>query len=342
MKAHEINFDGLIGPTHNYGGLSIGNVASMRHSEQPSNPKEAAKQGLAKMKMMMDLGLKQAVLPPHERPHIYTLKKLGYSGTDAQILDNCFFNDPTLLTNCSSASAMWTANAATASASVDCQDGKLHLTPANLSNKFHRSIEHETTQRILKAIFKDEKHFVIHPALPPGDHLSDEGGANHTRLSDQYGDQGLEFFVFGKYALQTGKPKPKFFPARQTDEASKAIARRHGLDTKRIVIAQQSPFAIDAGVFNNDVISVGNQNVLLYHEQAFFDPETVIQELKQKFEETSSKELCLIKVSAQEVTLEEAVRSYIFNSQLVSLDKENMALIAPIECQENRVVKKNH
>ena len=27
--AYEVNFDGLVGPTHNYAGLSYGNVASL-------------------------------------------------------------------------------------------------------------------------------------------------------------------------------------------------------------------------------------------------------------------------------------------------------------------------
>jgi len=341
MNSFEINFDGLVGPTHNYGGLSLGNVASTKHKAQTSNPKEAALQGLKKMKKLMELGLKQAVLPPHERPHIYTLRQLGFTGTDAEIMEKCFQVDPNLLINCSSASAMWTANAATISPSADCHDGKVHITPANLSNMFHRLIERETTERIFKAIFKNEKHFVIHPSLPSGTHFGDEGAANHTRLCQNYGDPGVEFFVFGRYAFLPGKPKPKFFPARQTDEASRAIIRLHGLDPRKVVLAQQNPFATDAGVFHNDVISVGNQNVFIYHEQAFFDADRVINELKERFLQTSKQELCTIKVSAHEVTIAEAVHTYLFNSQLVSLDNGQMVLIAPKESEDNRVVKKS-
>jgi len=87
MKAYEVNFDGIVGPTHNYSGLSYGNVASMEHEKLISNPKEAALQGLQKMKFLMDLGLKQAVLPPQERPDIHTLRSLGFTGSDKDILE---------------------------------------------------------------------------------------------------------------------------------------------------------------------------------------------------------------------------------------------------------------
>ena len=73
----EVNFDGLVGPTHNYGGLSWGNIASQRHGGDVSNPKSAALQGLGKMKLLADLGVGQAVLPPHERPDIAALRGLG-------------------------------------------------------------------------------------------------------------------------------------------------------------------------------------------------------------------------------------------------------------------------
>ncbi|EAP0071555.1 succinylarginine dihydrolase, partial [Salmonella enterica subsp. enterica serovar Stanley] len=49
MTAHEVNFDGLVGLTHHYAGLSFGNEASTRHRFQMSNPRLAVKQGLLKM-----------------------------------------------------------------------------------------------------------------------------------------------------------------------------------------------------------------------------------------------------------------------------------------------------
>ncbi len=52
----EINFDGIVGPSHNYAGLSLGNLASARNAGAVSRPRDAALQGLAK-----DLGVSQQV-----------------------------------------------------------------------------------------------------------------------------------------------------------------------------------------------------------------------------------------------------------------------------------------
>jgi len=195
--AIEANFDGLVGPTHNYSGLSYGNVASSLNSARPSNPKAAALQGLTKMKALADMGFVQGVLAPHERPHIPTLRALGFTGTDQQVLAEAVSKAPKLLAAVSSASCMWTANAATVSPSADTKDGRVHFTPANLVNKFHRSIEHTVTGRILQATFPDRAHFAHHPALPSVDHFGDEGAANHTRFCSDYGKPGVELFVYG-------------------------------------------------------------------------------------------------------------------------------------------------
>ena len=76
-KASEVNFDGLVGPTHNYAGLAYGNVASMKHALTPANPRAAVLEGLEKMKLLMDLGVVQGVLPPHERPRHGKLEAIG-------------------------------------------------------------------------------------------------------------------------------------------------------------------------------------------------------------------------------------------------------------------------
>lgn len=269
MKTVEANFDGLVGPTHNYAGLSFGNVASKSNAKAKSNPKQAALQGLQKMKALADLGMFQGVLAPQERPDIYSLRRLGFNGTDAQVLQSAAKQAPAVFLACCSASSMWTANAATVSPSADCNNHKVNFTPANLTNKFHRSIEPTVTGNVLRATFTDEAHFSHHQHLPENDHFGDEGAANHTRFCEQYGQQGVEFFVYGKHAFNDAHPAPKKFPARQTIEASQAIARLHGLDHKKVVYAQQNPDIIDQGVFHNDVIAVGNKNVLFYHQQAF-------------------------------------------------------------------------
>lgn len=330
MSAVEVNFDGLVGPTHSYAGLSWGNVASQRHQDLAANPKAAALQGIQKMRQLTALGLVQGVLPPHERPHLPSLRTLGFSGPDNEVLAQAAARSPRLLAAVSSASSMWTANAATVSASADTADARVHFTPANLNAKFHRAIEHPFTTRVLRTIFDDPAHFMVHDALPPCPHFGDEGAANHTRLAAAFDQPGVELYVYGCSALHDNAPRPQKYPARQSLEASEAVARRHGLAAQRRVFAQQNPAVIDQGVFHNDVIAVGNRNVLLYHQEAFLDSDKVLQEIRSKLDKTTLIPLC---IRSDDLTVQEAVGSYLFNSQLVSLDDNNMALIVPQECR---------
>ncbi|HEX5243182.1 MAG TPA: N-succinylarginine dihydrolase [Tepidisphaeraceae bacterium] len=331
--AHEVNFDGLVGPTHNYAGLAYGNLASTKNRNTISHPRAAALEGLAKMKFLMDLGLKQAVLPPQERPDVMTLRRLGFAGSDAQILEKAAREAPMLLASCSSASSMWAANAATVSPSSDTSDGRVHFTPANLASQLHRSLEAKEISRILRAIFQEESAFAHHDPLPAAPALGDEGAANHTRLASEYGDAGLEIFTYGRSA-SGDLPIPKRFPARQSLEASAAVARLHQADARRLIFVQQNPIAIDAGAFHNDVVAVGNLNVLLYHQAAYADARAFTVEVKTKFASLAEIEPILIEVSESEVPLAEAISSYLFNSQLVSLPDGSMALICPTECRE--------
>ena len=328
--AVEANFDGLVGPTHNYAGLSWGNVASKTNVSAVSNPKEAALQGLAKMKQLADRGYVQGILPPHERPHLPTLRALGFGGSDAEVLAKVLKKSPELLAAVSSAAAMWTANAATVSPSADTRDHRVHFTPANLGAKFHRSIEHVVTGRALKSIFSDESRFAHHPALPSVSHFGDEGAANHTRLCSHYGAPGVELFVYGQHALNDQAQAPKRFPARQTFEASHAIARLHELRDHGVVFAQQNPAAIDAGVFHNDVIAVGNRDTLFYHEMAFLDETRTLDDIRERL---TGCELKAVRVSSDDVPLADAVASYLFNSQLLNT-QGGMLLAVPGECRE--------
>lgn len=334
VNAFEVNFDGLVGLSHNYAGLSVGNVASETHAGQTSQPKKAALQGLKKMRLLHDLGLKQGFIPPQERPQIKTLRRLGFTGTDEQVLAKVGRHHPHLLYSVSSASSMWTANACTVSPSMDTADSKVHFTVANLANKFHRSIEAETTTALLSAIFPNKDHFTIHSALPSVNHFGDEGAANHSRFCGNYGDVGLEMFVYGKSAFKDSSKKPKVFPARQTLESCETIIRTHGLCPDSTLLVQQHPKAIDAGVFHNDVIAVANKNVLFYHEHAFLDEQRVLEQLTAKL----GDEFCPIRVSNKEVPLKTAVKSYLFNSQLISLDNGKMALIAPWQSKKIKAV----
>ena len=335
----EFNFDGLIGPTHNYAGLSYGNMASAKHKRKASSPRQAALQGLAKMKAMSDLGIGQAILPPLRRPRLEFLRELGFEGTEKQLIEQSHAVAPALLATCYSASNMWTANAATVSPSNDCADNRLHLTPANLSSTLHRSIEHPSISRLLKVIFKDEQHFAVHPALPSQAGLRDEGAANHTRLCPaNFHDSiaGLEIFVYGVDPLNQNSAAPKTFPARQTKLASESIARLHQLAPENTIFLQQNPDAIDAGVFHNDVIAVGNQNVLLCHEFSFVDQANQLQRICDRFQNNFQQPLHVIEFSSAELPLSSAVESYFFNSQLVTRPDGGMTMVAPLESKNIR------
>lgn len=332
----EANFDGIVGPTHNYAGLSVGNIASHTWAGDVANPRAAALQGLAKARALADMGLWQAVLPPHERPHIPTLRRLGFGGTDAQVLERAARDAPGLLSRVSSASAMWTANAATVAPSADTADGRVHLTPANLVDKLHRAIEPPTTTAILRAVFGDTERFVVHDPLPSHPELGDEGAANHTRLCASHADRGVHLFVYGRAGATPSDRLPKRYPARQTREASEAVARLHSLDPTRVVFAQQHPRAIDAGVFHNDVISVGNEGVFLYHAEAFVDTPAVIERLRERVGDA----LCPVEVQPHHASLQDAVSTYLFNTQIVTLPSGRMAIIAPTECTEHDAVRR--
>ena len=331
----EMNFDGLIGSTHNYAGLSEGNLASTNNAKLVSHPRQAAKEGLAKMFRLHQLGLKQGVLLPQERLHMPTLRHLGFTGSDSEVIAKVSSSAPHLLAMCYSASSMWAANAATVSPSADTADGRIHFTPANLKSMFHRSIEAETTSRLLKVIFNNSACFAHHDALRGGVHLGDEGAANHNRLCSNYGDQGVELFVYGRRDFGDSR-RDTDFPARQSLEASMAIARRHQLHGDKVVMARQSAKVIDAGGFHNDVVSVSNKNVLFMHELAFEDKADLIDGVTRAFE---GQPLHFVQVPDRSVSLENAIQSYLFNSQLVNLpNSEDMTLILPMESRENPAV----
>ena len=337
MTAREFNFDGLVGPSHNYAGLSFGNVASFSNVKSASNPKQAALQGLAKMRELARRGFAQALLPPQSRPNFRLLRRLGFSGTDAQVLERAYKESPVILACAYSASSMWTANAATVSPSADTHDKRVHFTPANLNNKLHRSIEHAQTERTLRAIFSDDRYFSVHQALPETPAFGDEGAANHTRLCASHGSRGVEFFVYGRVEFDTSAPHPTRYPARQTFEASQAVARMHGLDPARTVFASQSPDVIDQGVFHNDVIAVGSGNVLFYHELAFANEAATLADLRNAMA-LDNAELAAVRVPVADVTVGDAVASYLFNSQLLQKPNGKMALVVPQECHENAAV----
>lgn len=314
MPLVEINFDGLVGPSHNYAGLSLGNLASASHAGEVSYPRAAALQGIAKMRHNLRLGLVQGFFAPLPRPNPVLLSALGLNAIDE--------SDPAqrrLRAAAWSASSMWTANAATVSPSPDTADGRCHLTAANLVTMPHRSQEWPDTVRQLRLAFADKAHFAVHDAVPAC--FGDEGAANHMRMCAAHDAPGLELFVYGR----TGGA----FPARQHEQASRAVARLHGLDPARCLFIEQSGEAIAAGAFHNDVVAVANERVLFTHEQAFADPDATYAAIRAKLPEAE-----IVVVPASAVSLAEAIKSYLFNAQLLTLPTGEMGLVIPLEAWE--------
>ncbi|MGI8705427.1 MAG: N-succinylarginine dihydrolase [Sphingomicrobium sp.] len=310
MPLTEINFDGIVGPSHNYAGLSLGNLASTRNVGQVSNPRAAALQGIEKMRANLRIGLAQGIFLPHPRPNCDWLAALGTTIEDAE---------PRIAANAMSASAMWAANAATVSPAPDTADGKCHLTVANLRTMAHRSHEWPATLAQLRLAFRDAAHFEVHPPVPAA--FGDEGAANHMRLASAYDRPGIELFVYG---VRGGA-----YPARQHLEASKAVARLHRLDPDRIVFVEQSEEAIAAGAFHNDVVAVANGPVLFAHEKAFAERDRVIAQCERML-----PQLQLVEVRDSEVPLRDAITSYLFNAQLVRAAGGETILIVPSEARD--------
>ena len=313
MALVEINFDGIVGPSHNYAGLSLGNLAATVHAGDVSYPRAAALQGLAKMRANAALGLAQGFLLPLPRPNSAFLAALGEP------------DDRPLIGAAWSASSMWTANAATVSPAPDTADRRCHLTTANLATMPHRSLEWPDTARQLRLAFADAAHFAVHDPVPAC--FGDEGAANHMRMAASHEAPGLEIFVYGRSGGA--------FPARQHEQASRAVARLHRLDPERVLFAEQNPAAIAAGAFHNDVVAVANEHLLFAHEEAFAEPEALFAAIRKRLPEAE-----IVVVPSSAISLSEAVRSYLFNAQLVTLPSSaGMALVIPLEAWESAEVR---
>lgn len=308
----EINFDGIIGPSHNYAGLSLGNIASASNAGRISSPRAAALQGIEKMRGNLRLGLAQGFFMPLDRPNGGWLARLGtdIAGAEPHIRAAAF-----------SASSMWAANAATISPAPDTADGRCHISVANLVTMPHRSHEWPGTLAQLRLTFGNKQYFAVHDPVPPP--FGDEGAANHMRMCDRHDSAGIEIFVYGR----SGGP----FPARQHVEASKAIARQHGLSPERTLFVEQAEMAIAAGAFHNDVVAVANENLLFCHEHAFADRDGTYAQIRAAMPGAE-----IVEVPADRVSLADAIQSYLFNAQLVTLpDGQGMALVLPLESREN-------
>lgn len=287
------------------------------------------------MKRLRALGIPQAVLPPQPRPDVALLRRLGFDGTDAEVLYRASRRAPEMLAMAASGASMWTANAATVCPSADSGDGRVHFTPANLVSSLHRAIEADTTRDILQQIFHEPGLFRVHSPLPSSSDMGDEGAANHTRFCERFDSAGVQLFVYGTAGSHDQHRRPKRFSARQSRRASEAVIRLHGIDPRRVVLAQQHPDAIDAGVFHNDVIAVGHRGLLFCHASAFVDQETVYRSLRQQ----TAHSIRIVEVSEEELSISDAVSTYLFNSQIVTTETDRTVLIAPHQCYRSARVR---
>lgn len=298
----ELQLDGLPGPTLSHGGLSPGNVASQVHGGQVSRPRAAARQCLAKMRTVLELGVPQAFLPPLPRPDAGFLARLGLTPASAAQ------EAPWLLAAAGSSAFCWTANLGTVAGN--------RLVVANLAALAHRRLE---APGRLAQLRRFAPGLTVLEPLPEHVDLGDEGAANHTRIRGSLGYCHL--FVHGRdHATPPGR-----HPARQTRAASEAVARLLGV-TGEALHARQHPAAIEAGAFHNDVVMVGQGDRLLVHRQAWVDQPQVLGELVRRCGPLRIAEI-------QDLDLDQAVASYLFNSQLLETPV-GWVLIAPGECAE--------
>lgn len=338
----EANIDRVVGPTHHFGGLGIGNLASLAHGGRPAQPRAAAIQGVEKMRLVASLGGHQLVLPPQSRPSLRLLRRLGFTGSLGEMLAQAQAAAPVALSAAWSDAAMWTANAATVTAACDARDGRQHVSVANLISSLHRSIEPRQTFSQLRALL-GPVGMAVHGPLPAAMLLRDEGAANHMRLCDASGTRAINLFVYGSDGL-SGEAQLDFsaaptgtFPARQTRQACEAIARRHRLRDEDTFFLRQHPAAIAAGAFHNDVVATSCQNLLVHHELAFA-PGEQLQRIEQRFaERTGGAKLWRYEVPEAALPLQEAVACYLFNSQMIPSPAaaDQIVLLCPTQVAQN-------
>lgn len=332
MSFIEVQIDRIVGPTHHFGGLGVGNVASQMHAGQASNPRAAALQGLDKMRLIAGLSVPQLILPPQPRPDFGLLNALGFTGSPAEILQSVLNHDPMILSAAGSCSAMWTANAATVTPSCDTDGDLPVMTVANLNASLHRSIEAANTQSEMRSLFRDG--IDVRAALPGGVPMRDEGAANHMRLSGPDGQPGLNVFVHGD-----GSPEPLRHWPRQTLATGQAIARSHGIRKNVVFHLKQHRKAIDAGAFHNDVVAMSHHDLMIHHELAFASEcGEEIERLQRQFENVVQSPLRILSISSEELTLEDAIKTYFFNSQIVTTSqsgKTTWTILCPIQVQQH-------
>ena len=328
MSLVDVQIDRIVGPTHHFGGLGVGNLASAQHAGQRSSPKAAAIEVLQKMMQVAQTGTHQFVLPPQSRPDWVLLRQLGFSDPSHAV-----HQAPEIASAVFSCSAMWTANAGTFTPAVDSTGGVATLTIANLDASLHRSIEPEQTAMELRDLLPNCVR--VEPPLPGGAAMRDEGAANHMRLALN-GQPGLNIFVYGD-----GSPKPIERWPRQTKAAWEAVARRHQLIRDNTFYLKQHPDAIDAGAFHNDVVALSHGDVWIHHELAYQDDaedNAGLEQIEDRWRRLHGQRLRRIEVSDSVLSIDDAVKTYLFNSQIVQPHLDHApTLFCPVQVSAHPV-----
>ncbi|RAP29346.1 succinylarginine dihydrolase [Candidatus Marinamargulisbacteria bacterium SCGC AG-414-C22] len=326
-------FDAVIGPTYHFGGLSFGNTHSMSHQQQRSYPKKTALEGLHKMQRVSQLGFKQYVLPPQPRQFLSLLKAFGLVGDSTTEIQQFYHDYPKQFSAIFSASAAWVANAFIATPSCDTASQRVHITPANLVSNDHRKLELCYTTQQLQQLFLDSDFFKVNQAVKQS--CPDEGAANMIRLGTL--TQGFYLFV---YNVSQQDPCHTRFPGRQSKEALSFIVKKHGINADRVCYLQQSFRAVDAGVFHNDVIAFGDQDVLVVHEHAYEDQSRMLGMLQDYYNRFYEKPLTIVEIAEKDLSLATAVTTYFFNSQFVKCPNDSYVLICPDTCKEDASIQR--
>lgn len=335
--AIEAQLFGVFGPTFHFAGVSPGNSASAQAFGQTSAPRAAALQGLELVRRLHRRGFVVGVMPPHRRPDFTLARRMGFTGSDAEVFRALVHEFPALLAACTAPSSAWVANAATVTPSMDALDNKVHFTPANLQAEVHRSLEWLTTGAVLRRWFADERVFAHHEPLPPALGLGDEGSANQARLAPTYGDRGLSLMVYGDSLLEPGLG-PTGVVARQSREACLGVCRLHRLSSESVLMLRQNPKAIESGVFHNDLVMLSDLGLVLMHEAAFADVPAAIERLHRSYADRCGSSLTIDVVSEDELPLAEALRSYLFNGLLLTTGEGRRLLVVPELCQEHSTI----
>ncbi|SEI00219.1 succinylarginine dihydrolase [Rheinheimera pacifica] len=327
MSDLQLNISELPGPTFMYSGLSKDNVASVQNKHLVANPLKFAQLSLQRMRLLLDEGVPQVIFPPHRRPDMQALEVCGFTGDMSHMISSADKFSNGYLESLLAASSVWTANAATVTPSADSEDGKVHITTANLNSHYHRSIEASQTHAKLARLFSDDKFFCLHQALPGHSRFSDEGAANHMRFHVEAENRGLNVFVYSN-----DPDNPEFVQGRQTLWASKAICQLHALPDSKVLLQKQSKEAISRGIFHNDIISMNSHDLLVFHQQAYEDHESLIEKLM-------AQGICCVEIKAEEFSLEHALKTYFFNSEFISGKDGGLVLVMSKSCQHDAKVQ---